>query len=75
MARNWSLWVVWRYLKVFDTLIDREENVEFGRLCRYKRLAIFQSGHSSVTNRLAIVLWQGVPESSINTFVGQNAHL
>jgi hypothetical protein len=44
-------------LLVFDTLIDRKENVEFGRLRRYKELAIFQSSQPGVTNCLAIVLW------------------
>jgi hypothetical protein len=57
------------------TLIDSKENVEFGRLRRYKKLAIFQSSQSSVTGCLAIVLGQRVPESLIDTFVDQNAHL
>jgi hypothetical protein len=62
-------------LLVFDTLINRKENVEFGRLRRYKELAIFQSGQPGETNCLAIVLGQRVPESFIDTFVDQNGHL
>jgi hypothetical protein len=62
-------------LLVFDTLIHGKENVEFGCLRRCKKLAIFQSSQSSVTGCLAIVIRQRVPESLIDTFVDQNAHL
>jgi hypothetical protein len=62
-------------LLVFDTLIHSKENVEFGCLRRCKKLAIFQSSQSSVTGCLAIVIRQRVPESLIDTFVDQNAHL
>jgi hypothetical protein len=62
-------------LLVFDTLIHGKENVEFGCLRRCNKVAIFQSGQSSVTGCLAIALRQRVPESLIDTFVDQNAHL
>ncbi len=64
-----------KFLLVFDTLIHGKKNVEFGCLRRCNKVAIFQSGQSSVTGCLAIVLRQRVPESLIDTFVDQNAHL
>ncbi|MDQ1406954.1 MAG: hypothetical protein QOG55_2583 [Acidobacteriaceae bacterium] len=48
------------------TLIDRKEKVEFGRLRRCEKLAIFQSGQPDVTNCLAIVLGQRVQETFID---------
>lgn len=60
---------------VFDTLIDGEENVEFGFFRGVKKVAIFQSCESNVTDCLAIVTGQSVPESLVDTLVDQNAHL
>jgi hypothetical protein len=51
---------------------DSKENVEFGRLRRCKKVAIFQSSQSGITGCLAIVLGQRVPESLIDTFVDHN---
>jgi hypothetical protein len=56
-------------------LIDGEENVEFGCFRNGKKVAILESREASVTSGLAIVIGQRVPESLIDTFVEQNAHL
>ena len=60
---------------VFDSLIHGKENVEPGCFRGGKKVAILQSGQPGVTGRLAIVARQKVPESLIDTFVDQNAHL
>lgn len=52
-----------------------EENVKFGCFRCCKKLTIHQSSQSSVAGCLAIVTGQRVPESLIDTFVDQNAHL
>ena len=60
---------------VFDTLIDSQENIKFGRFRRVKELAILPSSQPSITDCLAIVAAQQGPESLIDTFIDQNAHL
>jgi hypothetical protein len=62
-------------LLVFDTLIDSKENVKLGRFRRLKKLAILPSSQSCVTDCLAIMAAQRVPESLVDTFIDQNAHL
>jgi hypothetical protein len=56
-------------------LIHGEENVKFGYFRCCKKLTIHESSQPSVAGRLAIVTGQSVPESLIDTFVDQNAHL
>ena len=60
---------------VFDALIDGKENIKFGCFCRREKLTIFQSSKTGVTSSLAIVSEERVPESLINAFVEQDAHL
>ncbi|MFI5097332.1 MAG: hypothetical protein ACHQT6_05090 [Candidatus Acidiferrales bacterium] len=62
-------------LLIFDALIHGEEDVKSGCFRCRKKVAIFQTCQTSVTGSLAIVTAQGVPESLIDTFVDQNAHL
>jgi hypothetical protein len=60
---------------VFDALIHCEKNVKFGDFGCYEQLAILESGQSGVTGCLAIVIGQEIPESLVDTFIDQNAHL
>jgi hypothetical protein len=62
-------------LLIFDTLIGCEEDIKSGGFRRRKKFAILQSRQSGVTRPLAIMTGQMVPESLINAFVDQNAHL
>ena len=62
-------------LLVFDTLIHGEEDVKSACFRCRKKVAILQPCESSVTGSLAIVTGQIIPESLIDTFVDQNAHL
>jgi hypothetical protein len=62
-------------LLVFDTLVHGQENIEIGCFRGFEKLAVAQSSESCVASRLAIVTGQRVPESLIDTFVDQNAHL
>jgi hypothetical protein len=62
-------------LLVFNALIHGKENIKFGRFRRLEKFTIFQPRQSGVTSCLAVVGRQRIPESLINTFVEQNAHL
>jgi hypothetical protein len=62
-------------LLVFDALIYSKENVKIRGFRCQKKLAVFQSSHSRVARCLAIVVRKGVPESLVDAFIDQNAHL
>jgi hypothetical protein len=56
-------------------LVHREENIKSRGFRRCKKLAILASRQPRVTRSLALMAGQIVPESLIDTFVDQNAHL
>ncbi len=62
-------------LLVFDALIHGKKNIKFGRFRRAQKRAILQPSEPCVTGGLAIVIGQVVPESLIDAFIDQNAHL
>jgi len=62
-------------LLVFNALIDGKENIESGCFCRRKKFTIFEPGQSGETGSLTIVRRQRIPESFIDAFVQQDAHL
>lgn len=62
-------------LLIFDALIHGEEDVEFGRFRCFEEVAIFQPGESGVPNCLALVTWERVSETLVDTLVDQDEHL
>lgn len=56
-------------------MVYSEENVESSIFRRDKKVAIVQSGEPCVPRSLAIVPRQMLPQSFIDAFVDQNAHL
>src|SRR5438128_10048437 len=61
-------------LLVFDTLIHGEENVEFGYLCGFEKVAILKTCQSGVASCLPIVTGQRIADSLVDTFVTPDAH-
>jgi hypothetical protein len=62
-------------LLVFNTVIHGKQDIEFGRFRSSEKFSILQASQSSITSCLAIVRRQGVPESLIDVFVEEDAHL
>ena len=60
---------------IFDALINGEKDAKSGCFRRCEQFTILQASQSSETGGLAIVTDEKFPESLVDTFVDQNAHL
>jgi hypothetical protein len=61
-------------LLVFESPINREDNIEFRSLGRSQKLTVFKSGKAGISGCLTVMTGEVVAQSFVHTLIKQNPH-
>jgi hypothetical protein len=63
-----------RFLLVFESPVNREDNIEFRSLGRSQKLTVFKSGKASISGGLTVMTGEIIAQSFVHTLIKEKSH-